>query len=67
MLGYTGAWVHRSGLEPGFTGVGLVHESMVMVLGPGSRWADCDPGTTGANRVLGTTMMGLASWSTGIS
>lgn len=52
-------------LLPGSAGVGLVFESVVMGLGPGSSWADRNLAFTWANQTLGNTGVGLASGSTG--
>lgn len=45
-------------LEAGFTGVGLVLESVVVCLGPGSVQVGLNPDSEGADRGLGTTRIG---------
>lgn len=48
---------------PGSVEVGLVLESVVMSLGPGSPWEDLNPGSTGANQEPRTPGLGSVSGS----
>lgn len=52
-----------AGLEPGFSGLSLALETVVIGLRSGSVQRNLDPGSKGANHTLGTTGVGLVSGS----
>lgn len=61
-----GAWACWVGLEPVFSGVGLVTESVVTGLGPRSECMDPNPVSTGTEQALRTFGIGLTfcySWA----